>query len=69
MTPLEILMALLVGCAVVLALVPLAMYFVRGLVKLEIGVATGKKQHDKRQDLKKRDAQNEMRRALARKQL
>ena len=30
------------------ALVPLALYFVRGRVKLEIGVGTGKKQHDKR---------------------
>lgn len=48
-------------------LVPLAMYFVRGKVKLEIGVGQGKQAHDKRQDLKTRDADREMRRAMTRK--
>jgi len=48
-------------------LVPLAMYFVRGKVKLEIGVGQGKQAHDKRQDLKSRDADREMRRAMTRK--
>ena len=35
--------------------VPLKLYWVRGRVKLEIGVAKGKKAHDKRQDIKERD--------------
>ena len=48
-------------------LVPLAMYFVRGKVKLEIGVGQGKQAHDKRQDLKARSADREMRRAMTRK--
>ena len=50
-------------------LVPLAMYFVRGKVKVELGVASGKKQYDKRQDLKSRDADREIRRAMTRKRL
>ncbi|MEM9294592.1 MAG: SsrA-binding protein SmpB [Planctomycetota bacterium] len=50
-------------------LVPLAMYFVRGRVKVEIGVGTGKKSHDKRQDIKKRDAERDMRRAMTRRVL
>lgn len=50
-------------------IVPLAMYFTRGMVKVEIGVAKGKKQHDKRQDIKKRDADRQIRRAMARKVL
>ena len=50
-------------------LIPLAMYFLRGKIKLEIGVATGKKQHDKRQDMKKREANKDIRRAMTRKVL
>lgn len=46
-------------------LVPLAMYFKDGRAKLEIGVGVGKKQHDKRQDLKKQEADREIRRAMA----
>src|SRR5262249_26245319 len=46
-------------------LVPLRMYFKRGRAKVEIGVARGKQLHDKRQDLKKQDAQREMRRAVS----
>jgi SsrA-binding protein len=46
-------------------LVPLAMFFVRGKVKLEIGIGTGKKSFDKRQDMKKRDADREMRRSMS----
>jgi SsrA-binding protein len=50
-----------------LTLVPLKMYFNnRGLVKVLIGLARGKKLHDKRQDLKKRDDQRTMARALRR---
>ena len=44
--------------------VPLKMYWVRGRVKLEIGVAKGKKAHDKRQDIKERDWKLEKARAL-----
>ncbi len=48
-------------------IVPLAMYFVRGNVKLEIGVGRGKKTVDKRQTIQKRDTDREIRRRLARK--
>ena len=48
-------------------LVPMAMYFVRGMAKLEVGVGTGKKQQDKRQDIRKAEADREIRRAMTRK--
>ena len=38
-----------------LTLVPLKVYFKNSLVKLEIGVARGKKLYDKRQDIAKKD--------------
>lgn len=39
-----------------ITLVPLSLYFTpRGLVKLELGIAKGKKQHDKRATIKERD--------------
>lgn len=44
--------------------VPLKMYWKRGRVKLEIGVAKGKKSHDKRQDIKARDWQRDKQRTL-----
>lgn len=37
-----------------LTIVPLSMYFKRGLVKVEIAVARGKKQFDKRETIKRR---------------
>lgn len=46
-------------------LIPLAMYFVRGFVKIELGVATGKQTHDKRQSIKQRDAKREMDRIMS----
>lgn len=50
-----------------LTVVPLRLYFnVRGLAKLQIGLGRGKKQHDKRQDLKKRAFEREMRRSFKR---
>ena len=50
-----------------LTLVPLKMYFnERGLVKVLIGLARGKKIHDKRQDMKKRDDRRAMERAVRR---
>ncbi len=49
-----------------LTLVPLAMYFADGKVKVELALARGKKTYDKRADLAKRDAQREMTRAAGR---
>lgn len=45
-------------------LVPLDMHFVRGRIKLEIGLAKGKKQHDKRETEKDRDWQREKQRLM-----
>jgi SsrA-binding protein len=45
-------------------IVPLAMYWKNGRAKLEIGVARGKKQHDKRADSRDRDWQREKGRLL-----
>ena len=45
-------------------LVPLKLYFVRGKVKLELGLATGKKTYDKRQDLAEKDAKRDIDRAF-----
>lgn len=46
------------------AVVPLAMYFKRGLAKLELGVARGKRSYDKRDSIAKRDAERDIQRAL-----
>jgi SsrA-binding protein len=48
-------------------LVPLSIYFRRGLAKVEIAVARGKQLHDKRDALKTADAKREMDRAMSRK--
>jgi len=48
-----------------LALVPLEVCFVRGRAKLLLALAKGKKGHDKREDLKKREAQRDISRAMA----
>lgn len=45
-------------------LVPLRLYFKGGLAKVELAVARGKQQHDKREAKKKADAQREIRRAM-----
>jgi SsrA-binding protein len=47
-----------------LTLVPLKLYFKKGIVKVELGVAKGKKLHDKRESIKERDVEREMRRSL-----
>ncbi|MBT3002093.1 MAG: SsrA-binding protein SmpB [Candidatus Thiodiazotropha sp. (ex Ctena orbiculata)] len=47
-------------------LIPTAMYWKRGMAKLEIGLAKGKKQHDKRASDKDRDWQREKERLLKR---
>jgi SsrA-binding protein len=46
------------------SLVPLRLYFKNGLVKVEMGLAKGKKLYDKRQDLKQKDQKLEMAKAL-----
>lgn len=48
-------------------LVPLRIYFKGGLAKVELGVARGKQAHDKRQAEKKREAQRQIKQAMARK--
>lgn len=42
------------------SLVPTKIYIVRGLIKMEIAVAKGKKLYDKRDDMAKKDAAREM---------
>ncbi len=49
-----------------LALVPLRLYFTHGIAKVEIAVARGKRQHEKRQAIAKRDAQREAERERGR---
>jgi SsrA-binding protein len=49
-----------------LTLVPLSWYFSKGKVKVELALARGKRSYDKRQDLARRDAEREVRRALGR---
>jgi SsrA-binding protein len=44
------------------ALLPLRLYFKRGRVKAELGLGRGKKHYDKRETIKKRDAQREVER-------
>jgi SsrA-binding protein len=45
-------------------IVPLRAYFSKGRVKLEIGLARGKKDHDKRETLKRKDIERETRAAV-----
>ena len=47
------------------SVVPLRLYLKNGRVKLEIGVARGKKLYDKRQDLQEKNARRDMERAFA----
>ena len=49
-----------------LTLVPLSLYFSDGWAKVELGLARGKKDYDKRQTLAKRDADREISRAMGR---
>jgi SsrA-binding protein len=48
-----------------LTLVPLRLYFAGGRVKVEVALARGRKTHDKRQAIAKRDADLEARKAIA----
>lgn len=49
-----------------MTLVPLRLYFKRGRVKVELGLAKGKKTHDKRADIKAKTAEAEARAAMGR---
>jgi len=49
-----------------LTLVPLRAYLKNGRVKIEIGLARGKQRHDKRDAIRKREQEEEMRRAVRR---
>ena len=46
------------------SLVPLRIYFKNGLVKVEMGLAKGKKLYDKREDMKQKDMKRDMAQAL-----
>jgi SsrA-binding protein len=46
--------------------VPLRLYFKRGHVKVELGLAKGKKSHDKRADIKAKTADREAKAAMGR---
>ena len=46
------------------ALIPIDLHFVRGRIKLEIGLAKGKKQHDKRADQMEKEGKREAQRAM-----
>ena len=45
------------------ALIPLSLYWKNGKVKVALGVGKGKVEFDKRQDIKKRDTDRELKRA------
>jgi len=47
-----------------LALVPLKMYFKRGRAKVLLGICRGRKTHDKREAMKKAEADRNIRRAM-----
>ena len=49
-------------------LVPLSIYFKDGRAKLELGVGRGKRQHDKRESIKKKEIDREVRRAMTQRQ-
>ncbi len=50
-----------------LTIVPLKMYTNKTRIKIEIGIAKGKKQFDKRENIKKRELDREIKRALKQK--
>ena len=49
-----------------LSMVPLRVYFTHGVAKVEIALAKGKRQHEKRQAMARRDAMREAERELGR---
>ena len=46
------------------SLIPISLYFKGSFVKLELGIGKGKKLYDKREDLKKKDAQMNIKRQM-----
>ena len=50
------------GCT----LVPLKLYFRRGYARIQLAIARGRKLHDKREQLKKKEANREIRRSVGR---
>ncbi|WP_061299411.1 SsrA-binding protein SmpB [Herbidospora cretacea] len=48
-----------------LTLIPLALYFKDGRAKIEVGIARGKKDYDKRQTLREKQDNRDMRRAMS----
>ncbi len=47
-----------------LALIPTKIYFKKNFIKLELGLGRGKKLHDKRESLKRKEADREMAKAM-----
>jgi len=48
-----------------LTLIPLSIYFKRGIAKVDIGLARGRREYDKRQVIAERDAARDAERAMA----
>jgi len=46
-------------------LIPLSIYFERGIAKVDLALARGKKQYDKREEMRRRDLDREMERAAS----
>lgn len=49
-----------------MSIIPIRMYFKKGLVKIEIGLGKGKRKSDKRADVKKKSADREIEKAMKR---
>ncbi|MBI5196922.1 MAG: SsrA-binding protein SmpB [Nitrospirae bacterium] len=49
-----------------LTLIPLKLYFKKGRAKVEIGLCKGKRQYEKREEIKKKEAKREIERHLRR---
>lgn len=52
-----------------LTVVPLGLYNINGLIKVKVAIARGKKKHDKREDIKRRDVERDIQRTLKNKNL
>ena len=48
-----------------LSIVAISIYFVKGKAKMELGIGRGKKLHDKRHDIAKRDSERDARREMS----
>jgi SsrA-binding protein len=49
-----------------MTLIPLEIYFKKGMAKVSVGLAKGKNTEDRREEIKKRDTEREIRRAYSR---